>query len=148
MGIYGDGLVIYTAFFEEKRQLVRDDGVSYGDYVEQFTYLLFLKLADEQTHPPLNKPATVPARVSYAELIEREHVNLDLLWLKEDGFADTADLPSPGVLVAEIAASFGLLSPQNALKEYRRRYTGRFNSYIGAAIGGFLRKIPSKYKGY
>ena len=29
--------------------VLRDDGVSYGDYVEQLTYLLFLKLADEQT---------------------------------------------------------------------------------------------------
>jgi len=27
--------------------VLRDDGVSYGDYVEQLTYLLFLKLADE-----------------------------------------------------------------------------------------------------
>ncbi len=25
--------------------VLRDDGVSYGDYVEQLTYLLFLKMA-------------------------------------------------------------------------------------------------------
>lgn len=25
----------------------RDDGLSYGDYVEQLTFLLFLKMADE-----------------------------------------------------------------------------------------------------
>ena len=31
--------------------VLRDDGVSYGDYVEQLTYLLFLKMADEQTSP-------------------------------------------------------------------------------------------------
>ena len=30
--------------------VLRDDGVSYGDYVEQLTYLLFLKMADEQTN--------------------------------------------------------------------------------------------------
>ena len=29
--------------------VLRDDGLSYGDYVEQLTYLLFLKMADEQT---------------------------------------------------------------------------------------------------
>ena len=29
--------------------VLRDDGVSYGDYVEQLTYLLFLKMDDEQT---------------------------------------------------------------------------------------------------
>ena len=28
--------------------VLRDDGVSYGDYVEQLTYLLFLKMADER----------------------------------------------------------------------------------------------------
>jgi type I restriction enzyme M protein len=28
--------------------LLRDDGLSYGDYVEQLTFLLFLKMADEQ----------------------------------------------------------------------------------------------------
>jgi type I restriction enzyme M protein len=27
--------------------VLRDDGMSYGDYVEQMTYLLFLKMADE-----------------------------------------------------------------------------------------------------
>ena len=26
--------------------VLRDDGMSYGDYVEQLTYLLFLKMAD------------------------------------------------------------------------------------------------------
>jgi len=28
--------------------VLRDDGMSYGDYVEQLTYLLFLKMADEK----------------------------------------------------------------------------------------------------
>jgi type I restriction enzyme M protein len=28
--------------------VLRDDGMSYGDYVEQLTYLLFLKMADER----------------------------------------------------------------------------------------------------
>ena len=29
--------------------VLHDDGMSYGDYVEQLTYLLFLKMADERT---------------------------------------------------------------------------------------------------
>jgi type I restriction enzyme M protein len=29
--------------------VLRDDGMSYGDYVDQLTYLLFLKMADERT---------------------------------------------------------------------------------------------------
>lgn len=32
--------------------VLRDDGMSYGDYVEQLTYLFFLKMADERTKPP------------------------------------------------------------------------------------------------
>jgi type I restriction enzyme M protein len=35
------------------RVVLRDDGMSYGDYVEQLTYLLFLKMADERTKPSL-----------------------------------------------------------------------------------------------
>ena len=30
--------------------VLRDDGLSYQDYLEQLTFLLFLKMADEQTH--------------------------------------------------------------------------------------------------
>jgi type I restriction enzyme M protein len=30
--------------------ILRDDGLSYGDYVEQLTFLLFLKMADEHGH--------------------------------------------------------------------------------------------------
>jgi len=30
--------------------VLRDDGMSYGDYVEQLTYLLFLKMDDENVH--------------------------------------------------------------------------------------------------
>lgn len=32
--------------------ILRDDGLSYGDYVEQLTFLLFLKMAHERTQPP------------------------------------------------------------------------------------------------
>ena len=31
---------------------LRDDGVSYGDYLEQLTYLIFLKMSDEYSKPP------------------------------------------------------------------------------------------------
>ena len=40
--------------------ILRDDGLSYGDYVEQLTFLLFLKMADEQSRPPFNKPSPIP----------------------------------------------------------------------------------------
>jgi type I restriction enzyme M protein len=40
--------------------ILRDDGLSYGDYVEQLTFLLFLKMADEQSRPPF--VPTAPTR--------------------------------------------------------------------------------------
>jgi type I restriction enzyme M protein len=41
--------------------VLRDDGMSYGYYVEQLTYSLFLKMADERTKAPSNEPSAVPA---------------------------------------------------------------------------------------
>lgn len=60
--------------------VLRDDGVSYGDYVEQLTYLLFLKMADEQTKPPFNRPSIIPAelagvsRISFLQMLSRYNV--------------------------------------------------------------------------
>ena len=53
-------------------KILRDDGVSYGDYVEQLTYLLFLKMADEQTKPPFNKDSVVPAGRDWESLVDKE----------------------------------------------------------------------------
>jgi type I restriction enzyme M protein len=36
--------------------VLKDDGLSYMAYVEQLTFLLFLKMADELTKPPYNQP--------------------------------------------------------------------------------------------
>jgi len=52
--------------------VLRDDGVSYGDYVEQLTYLLFLKMADEQTKPPFNEPSNIPEGFDWRSLLEKD----------------------------------------------------------------------------
>lgn len=52
--------------------VLRDDGISYGDYVEQLTYLLFLKMADEQTKPPFRKEAIVPVGLDWESLVDKE----------------------------------------------------------------------------
>ncbi len=41
---------------------LRDDGVGYGDYLEQLTYLIFLKMADEYSKAPYNRNIGVPPR--------------------------------------------------------------------------------------
>jgi type I restriction enzyme M protein len=35
--------------------VLRDAGLSYGDYLEQLTYLIFLKMADEYSRPPYKR---------------------------------------------------------------------------------------------
>jgi len=57
--------------------VLRDDGVSYGDYVEQLAYLLFLKMADEQTRPPFNKPSIVPEGLDWQSLLQRDGSDLE-----------------------------------------------------------------------
>ena len=52
--------------------VLRDDGISYGDYVEQLTYLLFLKMADEQTKPPFSKESVVPAGLDWESLVDKD----------------------------------------------------------------------------
>ena len=37
-----------------------DDGVSYGDYLEQLAYLIFLKMADEYATPPTSACRLLP----------------------------------------------------------------------------------------
>jgi type I restriction enzyme M protein len=48
--------------------ILRDDGLSYGDYVEQLTFLLFLKMADEQTKPPYNRARLIPKDLDWVSL--------------------------------------------------------------------------------
>jgi type I restriction enzyme M protein len=47
---------------------LRDDGVSYGDYLEQLTYLLFLKLAHEYAQEPYKRDTHIPKDHDWASL--------------------------------------------------------------------------------
>ncbi|HEY7350289.1 MAG TPA: class I SAM-dependent DNA methyltransferase [Ktedonobacterales bacterium] len=57
--------------------LLRDDGMSYGDYVEQLTYLLFLKMAHERTQPPYHQPSRIPAGHDWPSLLARDGDDLE-----------------------------------------------------------------------
>ena len=52
--------------------VLRDDGMSYGDYVEQLTYLLFLKMADERSKPPYQQPSSIPEKYNWQSLLEKD----------------------------------------------------------------------------
>ena len=47
---------------------LRDDGVGYGDYLEQLTYLLFLKMAHEYAQEPYNRDTQIPKAYDWAAL--------------------------------------------------------------------------------
>lgn len=47
---------------------LRDDGVSYGDYLEQLTYLIFLKMSDEYAKPPYNRETGIPAGCTWSDM--------------------------------------------------------------------------------
>jgi len=52
--------------------VLRDDGMSYGDYVEQLTYLLFLKMADERSNPPYDQPSQIPPKYAWQSLLKKD----------------------------------------------------------------------------
>ena len=56
--------------------VLRDDGVSYGDYVEQITYLIFLKMADEREQG--GQQIKVPDNYSWARLVKLDGDDLEL----------------------------------------------------------------------
>ena len=47
---------------------LRDDGVSYGDYLEQLTYLIFLKMSDEYSKPPYKKETGIPDGYTWSDM--------------------------------------------------------------------------------
>jgi len=57
--------------------LLRDDGLSYGDYVEQLTYLLFLKMAHERTQPPFKGQSRIPGGHDWPSLLEKDGPELE-----------------------------------------------------------------------
>lgn len=65
--------------------ILRDDGPSYGDYPsalfrtgsQQSTFLLFLKMADEQSRAPFNKPSPIPKDFDGQSLIKRDGDELE-----------------------------------------------------------------------
>ncbi len=57
--------------------VLRDDGLSYLAYTEQITFLLFLRMADEQTKPPYNRPPIVPPEYGWESLLKREGDDLE-----------------------------------------------------------------------
>lgn len=63
-------------------QTLRDDGVGYGDYLEQLTYLLFLKMAHEYSLPPHNRNLNIPAPLNWESLLNKSGEELEVHYTK------------------------------------------------------------------
>jgi len=57
---------------------LRDDGVGYGDYLEQLTYLIFLKMADEYAKPPYRRDIGIPKGHDWASLLDKRGAELEV----------------------------------------------------------------------
>ncbi|MBA3832445.1 MAG: SAM-dependent DNA methyltransferase [Chthoniobacterales bacterium] len=57
--------------------ILRDDGLSYGDYVEQLTFLLFLKMADEQSRLR-GTPSAIPKGFGWPSLLKLDGDDLEI----------------------------------------------------------------------
>ena len=60
----------------EHRAGKRDDGVGYGDYVEQITYIIFLRMADERE--TTCQQVQVPNKYAWAKLVKLDGDDLEL----------------------------------------------------------------------
>ena len=62
--------------------VLRDGGVSYGDYLEQLTYLIFLKMAEEYMKPPYNRDVGIPEEYTWDRLKQQRGAELDIHYKK------------------------------------------------------------------
>ncbi len=56
--------------------VLRDDGVGYGDYVEQITFLIFLKVADGRE--AFGQQVAVPEQYSWSKLVKLDGDALEI----------------------------------------------------------------------
>lgn len=92
--------------------VLKDDGVSYGDYLEQLTYLLFLKMADEFSKPPYNRKLLIPGEYKWESLTSRRGADLETHY---------------NILLRELANSKGILGQiftksQNKIQDPAKLY--------------------------
>ena len=91
---------------------LRDDGVSYGDYLEQLTYLIFLKMADEYAKPPYRRDVGIPSQFNWQSLKSKRGAELERHYV---------------TLLGELGTRTGMLGPiftkaQNKIQDPAKLY--------------------------
>ena len=119
---------------------LRHDGIDYGDYIEQITYLLFLKMADE-------KGLELPEGTEWAYL--RKQSGIELL----DSYQDALRLlgKEPGILADIFAGAQSRFSNPVNLKKLlglvdETEWTGLDIDVKGAVFEGLLERAAAEGK--
>src|SRR5215211_8969551 len=129
--------------------ILRDDGLSYGDYVEQLTYLLFLKMADERTRAPYDEPRTIPPEYDWQRLLQHDGAELEVHYrhvLEELG-------KQPGMLGVIFRKAQNKIQDPAKLRRLivdlidRERWTSLDADVKGDAYEGLLEKNAQDTKG-
>jgi type I restriction enzyme M protein len=129
--------------------ILRDDGLSYGDYVEQLTYLLFLKMAHERTQPPYNHASAIPANFDWPSLLSKDGDALEVHYrhlLEELG-------KQPGMLGVIFRKAQNKIQDPAKLRRLivdlidRERWTSLDADVKGDAYEGLLEKNAQDTKG-
>lgn len=129
--------------------ILRDDGLSYGDYVEQLTYLLFLKMAHERTQPPYSQPSSIPEGYDWSILREMDGDALEVQYrhtLEELG-------KQPGMLGVIFRKAQNKIQDPAKLRRLvadlidRERWTSLDADVKGDAYEGLLEKNAQDTKG-
>lgn len=100
--------------------VLRDDGVDYGDYLEQITYLLFLKMADELNKPAYNKDLKFPKLkdVEGKEIKDGETCNWETLSGKKGSELESFY----SQLLRSLSTEKGILNSMNSFWIFQRTY--------------------------
>jgi len=120
---------------------LRDEGMNYGQYIEQLTYLLFLKIADEKKLP-------IPEKYNWKSLLEKS--GMELLDHYQDCLKNLAK--EGGILKDIFAGAISQFREPLNLKKLigminEERWSAIDVDIKGAAYEGLLQKYAAEQKG-
>jgi type I restriction enzyme M protein len=104
--------------------VLRDAGLSYGDYLEQLTYLIFLKMAHEYSQPPYKRDLGIPKGYGWPSLtsksgaeLERHYIELLLKLGQQNGLLGQIFIKSQNRIQepAHLASLVGLIDQEDWL---------------------------------
>lgn len=112
--------------------VLRDSGISYLEYTEQLTFLLFLKMADEYSKPPHNRKIGIPKEFNWDSLASKKGETLESHYsslLKELG-------QKPGILGQTFIKAQNKISDPATLSKIVQMIDGENWVSMGADVKG------------